>query len=183
MQIISGKFRGKKLQLPNEEVTRPTSQKAREALLSILESKHRHTDTFIDAFAGSGAVGAEIISRNFADKVIFIENNPDSFKVLERNIKSLKDINNYQLINKDFTTFIKSKKDLKNTIIFMDPPYINTQKIINDIKLFKDYIKSDTLLILETENSEIQIPNFLQISLQKRYGRTNFLFLSLLTNE
>jgi 16S rRNA (guanine(966)-N(2))-methyltransferase RsmD len=85
MRVIAGKFRSRTLK--TAEHFRPTTDRARETLFNILQNEIPDS-IFVDAFAGSGSVGIEAISRG-ASKVYFIESNPKTLRVLDQNLTSL----------------------------------------------------------------------------------------------
>ena len=94
MRIISGKFKGKKLLLPNNKITRPLKDMTKESIFNLLQ----HTKNIkvnlinlrvLDIFAGVGSFGLECLSRG-AKKVIFIENYEPVIKILKDNIKNFK---------------------------------------------------------------------------------------------
>jgi 16S rRNA (guanine966-N2)-methyltransferase len=87
MRIVGGKFRGRIVFSPKGMRTRPTSDKVREALFDILGPAVEGT-RFLDAFAGTGAVGIEAASRG-AGSVVFIENDREALKVLRRNVEEI----------------------------------------------------------------------------------------------
>ena len=115
MRIISGKFRGLKLHPPLDSNTRPTSDRLKESLFSILES-HKYnlnlsTSKVLDICSGTGALGIEAISRG-AKLIYFIEKDPKAIHVIEKNISKLK-INNENEIqeeeeNKIYMDFLMS---------------------------------------------------------------------------
>jgi 16S rRNA (guanine966-N2)-methyltransferase len=87
LRIISGRWRQHRLHLPPPSVTRPTTDRAREALFNILAhgcGLDFEGLTVLDAFAGSGSLGLESLSRG-AQFVYFMENNPQVLKVLNPN--------------------------------------------------------------------------------------------------
>src|SRR6266705_3575871 len=79
MRIIAGKFRGKQLKGPRGTLLRPTSDRLKETLFGILGSSISDT-VFVDAFAGSGSVGLEALSRG-AREVLFIESNAQALRL------------------------------------------------------------------------------------------------------
>src|SRR5260221_10469350 len=93
MRIVGGKYRGKKLNVPTHEGTRPTSDRARETIFNILlhnpsfGPKVLLDKTVLDVFAGTGALGLEAFSRG-AKSVTFIENNRNALPILYANIKT-----------------------------------------------------------------------------------------------
>ncbi|MDP2400547.1 MAG: 16S rRNA (guanine(966)-N(2))-methyltransferase RsmD [Actinomycetota bacterium] len=89
MRIIAGEFRGRRIVAPKGVVTRPTSDRVREALFSRLESLGALTGaTVLDAYAGSGSLGLESLSRG-ALRVLFIETDRSALKSIQANIAAL----------------------------------------------------------------------------------------------
>ncbi len=88
-RIIGGKFKGKKISLPEKEVTRSSKNILREALFNILQFDIVDKN-FVEVFGGSGSVGLEALSRG-AKEVYFIEKNRNSYEVLRKNVKALDD--------------------------------------------------------------------------------------------
>lgn len=90
LRIISGEWRGRKLKAPAGDTTRPTSDRTRETLFSMLTSRLGSFEelTVLDLFAGSGALGLEALSRGAA-KCVFVENDRAAIDVLRANIRML----------------------------------------------------------------------------------------------
>ena len=91
MRIIAGEFRGRKLDAPRGDGTRPTTDRVRESLMSALVSLRDGLDgaVVLDAFAGSGALSLEALSRG-ADTAVLCERDRDAAAVIERNITALR---------------------------------------------------------------------------------------------
>ena len=93
MRIIGGKFKGLKLIPPSDLGIRPTSDRLKEALFSILDSKkyniNIHNSKLIDIFSGTGALGIEALSRG-AKKVYFLDQDTKSIQIIKKNISKLK---------------------------------------------------------------------------------------------
>ncbi len=91
MRIIAGEFRGRKLDAPKGDGTRPTTDRVRESLMSALVSLRDGLDgaVVLDAFAGSGALSLEALSRG-ADTAVLCERDRDAAAVIERNITTLR---------------------------------------------------------------------------------------------
>jgi len=137
MRIIGGNFKGKKLLLPNDKNTRPLKDLVKESIFNLIShSKKINLDiqgsVVLDLFSGTGSFGIECLSRN-AKKVIFFENYKNIIKVLEKNLNSLKNKNNYLIFKEDCFKFLNSEKIINNffDIVFIDPPYKETK--INEI--------------------------------------------------
>ena len=129
MRIVSGQFRGKTLTSPSGLSTRPTSDRARQAVFNILE--HAPWRPFIlpenahvlDIFAGTGALGLEALSRGAADAV-FIEQSADALKALRQNIDSMKIGPQAQVLRMDaMHPTARPAKLAPRNLVFLDPPY------------------------------------------------------------
>ena len=133
MRIISGKFKGKKLFLPQDKNTRPLKDLVKESIFNLLEhssqiKKKIEDASVLDLFCGSGSFGLECISRG-SQNVYFFENHSLAIKVLKKNVLSLNTMNNYKIIEKDCFDYFDSKNilNVRFDIIFIDPPYKETK--------------------------------------------------------
>lgn len=135
MRIISGTYRGKKLVPPADERVRPTTDRTKEAIFNIINSYIHDSCVFVDAFSGSGAIGIEALSRG-VKKAYFIDNDPDSVKLIEKNLKGIR--GSYEIIKKDFSSAFKyiSSSGAQADIIYCDPPYRQDlgEKILKAVK-------------------------------------------------
>jgi len=118
MRVIAGEFRSRKLKaLPGLD-TRPTPDRLRESLFNILAPRIDGV-TFLDAYAGTGAVGIEALSRG-ADRSIFVEKNRAAVEVIRENLSAL----GLEKRAEVFTGKSISVLDrLAADIVFLDPPY------------------------------------------------------------
>lgn len=180
LQIISGKYKGKKLAIPDG--SRPTQQRTRGAVFNILNSIFAMSPapssvTVWDAFAGSGAMGIEFISRFGATAAIFTDTNPDAIKAIIENTKNIKDCK--IIINqKDALNFTVPATE--SLVIFIDPPYSESklgQKLID--KLGKT-AAAGTIIIWEFERNFKFLVNDSQFLVMKNkiYGRARFLIMT-----
>jgi len=163
MRVISGKYKGRKLEGFNIDGTRPTMDRVKESLFGIIQNKIQDS-ICLDLFAGSGNLGIEALS-NGAKQCYFVDNNKEVIKILKRN---LKDIPNSILINDDYRSALKNN-NIKFDIIFLDPPYkfnlIN--KAIEDIINY-DLLNDDGIIVCEYETEEIKCN--LELIKEKKYG-------------
>jgi len=118
-QIIGGKHRGRRFKFADAEGLRPTPNKVRETLFNWLQFEMANA-TFLDLFAGSGALSFEAISRG-AKTVVSIEKDALSFKFLQEN-KRLLEMDNLTIFNRDAFDFLSEKKDAFDYIL-LDPPF------------------------------------------------------------
>lgn len=125
MRIVAGEFRGRSLIAPTGNEIRPTTDRVRESLFSILENRYGdllHDGKIIDLFAGTGAFGLEAVSRGAAF-VLFVEQSREAQRIIARNIDELKLKKRVQILRKDVTKLQKMHKEGPFDIVFADPPY------------------------------------------------------------
>jgi 16S rRNA (guanine(966)-N(2))-methyltransferase RsmD len=118
VRVIAGEFRSRKLIAPPGAATRPTPDRLRESLFSILQPEIEGV-TFLDAYAGSGAVGIEALSRG-ARAAIFVERSRDAVEVLRMNLRAL-GLEARSEVFKGKAAQVLTHKTAH--IIFLDPPY------------------------------------------------------------
>jgi 16S rRNA (guanine966-N2)-methyltransferase len=129
MRIIAGKFRSRQLKSLKQLALRPTSDRLRETLFDILGNLVSGS-RFIDAFAGTGAVGIEALSRG-ADEVIFIEKHAMAARLIKQNLESLQVRSGTRVLPIDALHALEllAKENLPQMeqlqILFLDPPYAN----------------------------------------------------------
>ena len=175
LQIISGKYRGQKLFLPND--ARPTQNLARGALFNmILDLPMDTTKPFIvwDAFAGSGAFGLECLSRYDNANVVFTDIATDTVK---KNIDSVKAIAKVEKV--DALSVIKTYGP-DSDLIFLDPPYSMFGIGLVFIKKLAKIVKSGTIIIWEYESTQPKpkIDDNWVVLKEKTYGRASFVILA-----
>lgn len=126
MRITGGEFGGRNLEVPKSDLIRPTQDRVREALFSILQSELPGAK-FLDLFAGSGAVGLEAISRG-AKSATFVEANKKHAEILKKNLGVLSrgssSAGSSRVIVKDVYSYIATFSEVEGfDIAFADPPY------------------------------------------------------------
>ncbi len=122
IRVIAGKYRHRLISYPSSNLTRPTKDRIREALFSILGDIEGLT--VLDLYAGSGALGIEALSRG-AEKCYFVDNYIEAINCINNNIKNLA-INNAIVINSDDITALSKLKNegIIFDLILLDPPYL-----------------------------------------------------------
>ena len=184
LKIISGDFKGRKLEVPQNFV-RPTSALKREAIFSIIESfaiknsiELYNNKTVIDLFAGTGAIGLEAISRGMS-KAFFYENNRKVIKILKKNCLKICSRAKFEIIEQDIMNSTLDLYKNKISLIFIDPPYekYNISLVIEKI-LSSNLTNSETLIVIEESNKiKLTVPNKLILIKKKNYNRTSLYFL------
>ncbi len=131
MKVISGLYKGRKLEGYDIEGTRPTMDRVKESLFASIQNYVKDS-IVLDLFAGSGNLGIEALS-NGASYAYLVDNNYKAIKTIEKNVSNL-GIKNCLIINKDYEKALADLEE-KCSIIFLDPPYKT------------DYIKKALLII------------------------------------
>lgn len=169
IRIIGGKWRGKLLQTPKGDHTRPTSDRTRQALFNVLE----HNPEFlprasgflsvwqnlvvIDGFAGSGALGFEALSRG-ASHAYFFEQNPDATHVIRQNMKLLAVHDKGRLYSGNILKppLLSTQPGLVPAhLLFLDPPYHHDLIISTLQSLEKQgWLQANCRLVLEMAADE-----------------------------
>ena len=181
MRIIGGKRRGARLTTPDRLDVRPTLGRVREALFNVLDggrfgSPYRN-QIVVDAFAGSGALGLEALSRG-GGQAIFLENAIPSRKALHRNIRALGFDEQSTVIESDATRLRRAAPETAG-LILMDPPYGSDLAIpcLQALK-FYGWASPNTVVVLElSANDQTLLPDWLVKVDVRRYGRTELVFL------
>lgn len=171
MRIISGKFKGKRLNAPDNLPVRPTTDYAKESLFNIINNNFYFDDLeILDCFSGTGNIGYEFISRGVGN-VTSIDGNSNCIQFQKQTIQDLK-IENFQPIQQDvFKALTKIKKQFD--LIFCDPPYdlpniADLPNLVFDNNLLVD----DGWLIVEhSKSTTFSHPNHFET---RKYGTVNF---------
>lgn len=123
MRIIAGEYRGRIIKSPQDNKTRPTSDRLRETLFNILTPKIDAETRFLDLCAGTGAVGIEALSRG-ASSVTFVDKSRRSCGLIEENLDLLKiPEEETEIVCNSAEKFVTREHPQGWTIIFYDPPY------------------------------------------------------------
>lgn len=168
MRINSGRFKYRKLEIP--ESARPTTEKVREAVFSMLIGKVEGA-TVLDLFAGSGSLGLEALSRG-AEFCVFNEGDRKNYKILKNNIANCKAEEISSTYNNDFRkALILANREFD--IIFVDPPY--REGYYGEVfKLVEEYglLADGGVIVAEHLNDNELSDNMLSFSRtkHKRYG-------------
>jgi len=173
MRIITGKFKGLVLKEPKEKL-RPTQDKVRKAIFDILAGCIEN-ESFLELFAGSGAVGIEALSRK-AKFVCFVENDSDSIELLRENLTKIP-VTNFAV--KPLDAFVALKQFAEENkafdIIFLDPPYCEdlAKKILQSLDTCDILVPSGIVIIQHFKKDVIpETTDSLKLFKQKIYGDT-----------
>jgi 16S rRNA (guanine966-N2)-methyltransferase len=157
MRVIGGEYRSRRLKSMPGDVIRPTPDRLRESLFNILAPRIQGV-TFVDAYAGTGAVGIEALSRGAAN-VVFIEKNRDAVELLEDNLKSLGVTGRTRVMRGSAQLLLPKHA---SGIVFLDPPYPQV----------KEYEMAMGLLP-ESDPELVIVQHHFKQALEESYGQLN----------
>ena len=144
LRLVAGKFGGRTIQAPNGKVTHPMGERVRGSLFNIIGDEIVDAK-ILDAFAGTGSLGLEALSRG-ATSVTFIERDRVASNILVENIKSLGVEKNTTTVKIGLGTWVDRDEKESYDIIFADPPYNNLQ--LSTVSRLIGLLKNDGLMVL-----------------------------------
>ncbi len=156
MRIITGSARGALIETLEGDNTRPTAERAKEALFSMLQFELEGRN-ILDLFAGSGQLGLEALSRGAAS-CTFIDSAREAVDIVIKNAKNTKLFDRSRVSCVDFKAFLKSAAGKeKYDIIFLDPPYAS-DNVAEAVKMILDgdMLALGGKIVCETDNGEPQ---------------------------
>ncbi len=179
MRVITGSAKGLKLHTPEGMNVRPTSDRVKEALFNII-GPYIEDALFVDAFAGTGNVGIEALSRG-AKMCVFIEKIPRCVKIIKENLKKTGLDNKAKIYKGDvFFGLDLLKRDFnKVDYFFLDPPYKSEliPKVLDYINKREMLNYKGGVIIEHLQKNEIKIDNSWCIESCRNYGETSLSFL------
>jgi 16S rRNA (guanine966-N2)-methyltransferase len=172
MRVIAGRLGGRRLKAPRGRVTRPTSERVREALFAMLGPVQ---GSVLDLFAGTGALGIEALSRG-ADRAVFVERDPRVARVLRDNLASLKlDAQVAEVRCTDALGELRSARGRKETydLLFIDPPYEQARAWESELSAnLPALLRPGARIVVESDRRaplELEV----QVERTRRYGDTS----------
>jgi 16S rRNA (guanine966-N2)-methyltransferase len=176
MRIISGKYRGRQLQIPKGLPVRPTTDRTKEALFNVLNNQIYWEDTdVLDLFSGTGNISYESWSRG-AKSVTSVDQNGKCVATIKRLMKDL-GIAKPKVIKMNVWQYVKTCND-QYDFIFMDPPYaMPRQEELVSLIFERNLLKPEGLLVVEhtTQLAMRSLPCF---QYDKIYGSSTLSFFS-----
>ena len=169
MRIVAGKYKRRNIKTLESYDTRPTKDMVKEAIFDSIQINEG--DSFLDLFAGSGAIGIEAISRG-ANKVVFNDISINAVNIIKENLKSINE--KAEIYNEDSIILLNILKD-PFSYIFIDPPYIY-DKYDELIDLIKKncLLKDNGSIILEVNKDTVISHNVFK---EKKYGISKVLYV------
>ena len=172
MRVIAGTYGGRSLVAPAGRETRPTSDRVREALFSILGDQVQGRSV-LDLFAGSGALGIEALSRG-ADSATLVDSGPTATRAIERNLAGL-GIEGAELVRRDALAFLRTARETgrQYDLVFLDPPYRHASRLSRELsEALPAVLSPGALVISESDRREPLDLAPLTLQDERRYGDT-----------
>lgn len=172
MRVITGSARGVRLKTPDGLLTRPTTDRVKEAVFSIIQFEVEGSNV-LDLFAGTGQMGIEALSRG-ASGAVFVDERRDACDLVRENLKRTRLSERAQVVQTDYFVYLKSCRKSFD-LIFLDPPYRenfleNALKSISEIDILSDR----GIIICERPAEkalETELPGLIR-GKDYRYGKT-----------
>ena len=172
MRVITGKARGVALKTPEGLTTRPTADRVKEALFSIINFDIPDAEV-LDLFGGTGQLGIEALSRG-AKRAVFVDAGDAACKLIKENLRRTKLEGQGSVVRSDYLQYLSRCRE-KFSIVFLDPPYAeefleNSLKKLSEI----DILKSNGIIVCERplgKDLPWESPGFTR-SKDYKYGKT-----------
>ena len=174
MRVIAGEYRGRRLAAPAGSIARPTTDRVKEAMFGAIQFDVAGARV-LDAFAGSGALGIEALSRGAAH-VDFVEREPACLKALEENIKAV-GAKNARIRRGDVLKLLPSLGQYE--LMLLDPPY-DDALYVPMLELARDHgvLANGAIVVAECRKKfDLSVPIGYNLTKRKEYGDISLLFL------
>lgn len=170
MKVISGLYKGRKIEGYDINGTRPTMDRVKESLFAMIQN-YLPNSYILDLFSGSGNLGIEALSEG-ADSAYLVDSNNKAIRTINNNLKNL-GIKSCEVLNMDYQKALKylNTKSLSFDVIFLDPPY-DTDYIEKSITLINNLhlLKETGIIVCESDSlKRIVFPNTYKIIKEKKY--------------
>ena len=169
-RVIAGRFGGRRLQAPPGDATRPTADRVREALFSILGARVEGAGV-LDLFAGSGALGLEALSRG-AGRATFVDSSPAALKALRANLAALGA--NAEVVRADALRWLgaASAGARQYDLVFLDPPYRRAEALGATLSELLPAVLAPGALVVAESDRRSPLELTMPAIDERRYGDT-----------
>ena len=168
MRIVAGSRKGHQITAPKGVVTRPTGDRVREAVFSLIGPVE--DATVLDLFAGSGALGLEALSRG-ASRCVFVERDRKACRVIQANLDKLR-LTGAVVVNRDVLAALRDERTRgrRHDLVLLDPPYEEWGSYsVRLAELVPEVLEEDGAVVVETSaRVEPELP--LDLVTSRRYG-------------
>jgi len=167
MRVVAGEFRGRRLQAPRGRSTRPTADRVREALFSMLGDVSGAR--VLDLYAGSGALGIEALSRGAASAV-FVERDAAAVAAIRRNLETV-GAGAADVRRQDVLRFLAAATD-RFDLVFADPPYDSAPRLAAPLSAALPAVLDENALIVTESSKRTPLELSLPLTRERTYGDT-----------
>jgi 16S rRNA (guanine966-N2)-methyltransferase len=167
VRIVAGEFRGRRLQAPRGLGTRPTADRVREALFSILGPLDGVQ--VLDLYAGSGALGIEALSRGAADAV-FVDSEPRAVAAIRRNLGAVGV--EARVEQRDALAYLRAASGGPFGLVFLDPPYSSASELAGPLSERLPAVLTDDARIVTESDKRNPLELTLPLADERVYGDT-----------
>jgi 16S rRNA (guanine966-N2)-methyltransferase len=178
LRVIAGTARGQRLRSVPGDITRPITDRVKEALFNIL-GPDIHSAHFLDLFGGTGAVGIEALSRG-GEYVRFIDKHRAAIKTIQANLDQIRLSDRAEVLQSDAFTFLEREPDHEFDYVFIAPPQYKGmwQQALTRVDAKPGWLVSDAWVIVQIDPQEfesVQLKNLVEFD-QRKYGSTLLVF-------
>jgi len=167
MRVVAGDFKGRTLHAPKGRSTRPTSDKVREAIFSVLGDVDGVN--VLDLFAGSGALGVEALSRGAASAT-FVDDDEQAVAAIRRNLDAM-GATTTDVHRRDALAFLEHAA-ARYDLVFIDPPYSSAPHLAERLTELLPVVLSEGARIVTEQNKRTPLQIDMPLEFERDYGDT-----------
>ena len=171
MRVVAGLYRGRRLVAPPGDATRPTSDRVREALFSVLGQGSIEGARVLDLFAGSGALGIEALSRGAAEAV-FVDRAPAAIKAVRANLDALGIEADVRRLDALAALRTASARAEAYDLVFLDPPYRRAAELGRALSEALPAVLAPGARVVTESDRREPLELVLAVTDERRYGDT-----------
>ena len=169
LRVVAGLYGSRRIATPGGNATRPTSDRVREAIFSMIGPLDG--ERALDLFAGSGAMGIEALSRG-ASEAVFVDRSEQSVRCVRENLKLLGV--DATVLKLDWLAALESlrRKNERFELLFLDPPYANAASVFAQIGGELEDLLADSALVICESGDDSEPVKGLRLLRERRHGAT-----------
>jgi 16S rRNA (guanine(966)-N(2))-methyltransferase RsmD len=170
MRVVAGRYGGRRLVAPPGSATRPTSDRVREALFSVLGGSVQDARV-LDLYAGSGALGIEALSRGAAS-VVFVDRSPHAITAIRANLKALGIDADVRRLEARAALRTASARADAYDLVFLDPPYRRAAELGRELSEALPAVLAPRARVVSESDRREPLELSLPLADERRYGDT-----------
>ncbi len=167
MRVVAGTYGGRRLRAPRGSRTRPTADRVREALFSMLGDLAGAR--VLDLYAGSGALGIEALSRG-AESAVFVDRDPAAVAAITRNLNDL-GVAGAEVVRRDAVAFLAGR-ERSFDLVFCDPPYDSASRLAGPLSAALPTVLDENARTVTESDKRTPLELTLPLLRERTYGDT-----------